>query len=66
MKRFIDLAPHPEVVEEDGEFASNSHDGAFLGILTTTPCECEPPAPQVSVGPEGTEDILSGLNKKPA
>ena len=66
VERVIDLAVLPEVVQEDGQLSSDGDDGAFLGRLAAAFSELQPPAAQVTVGPEGPKDVLGALDQEPA
>src|SRR5689334_12585917 len=63
-ERLVDLAGDPEAVHEDSELAGDGDVGALLGILAASLGELEPPALEVAVGTEGTEDAVGAVDQE--
>lgn len=60
----VDLAGQPEPVKNDSQSPRDANDCALPGVAGTT--IVEPPAAQVTVGTEGTEDVMRTADQQPA
>src|ERR1700759_2326479 len=64
-KRLVNFARHPELVHHHCQFPCNGHDGSFPGILASANHQTLTPAPQITVGAEMAQDVMSTTNQEP-
>jgi len=60
----VDIARDPQAVEEDGQLAGHRHHRSLLGVLASAFGELETPAAQVTIGSEGSEDVLGAADEQ--
>ena len=59
VERIVDLPRDPQPVQEHGELPRHGHRRPFLGILGSPRSYLLPVTPEVRVGAEGTQDVVS-------
>ena len=53
IRGIIDFSGLPQAVEQNSKLPGDTNDGSIFGILASTFCELQAPAPQVAVGSKG-------------
>src|SRR4051812_36070850 len=64
MPRFVYVPAHPELVQQDGQFAGDSRDRPLLCPAAAAPGDREPPSAQIAVRAKGAENVVRTLNEK--
>ena len=60
----VDFASDPQAMKEDGQLAGHRHHRSLLGVLASAFGELETPAAQVTIGSEGSEDVLGAADEQ--
>lgn len=66
MQRFVDLARHPELVQEHGELPSYGDHRPPLAVLAASRGQLQPPPPEPAIGGQRTERVVRALHQQPA
>ena len=57
-ERLVDLAAHPQSMQQDGQLPRHRHYRSFLRILASALGQPQTPAPQITVGSKRPQNVL--------
>src|SRR5579864_7978032 len=64
MQRFVHFSAHPQTMQQYRQLSRRGDDGSFLAALSTALGQLHPPAAQVAVDPERSQNVLRALHQQ--
>src|SRR5438270_25856 len=63
---FVHFSAHPEVMQQHRQLSRGRHDGSLLSVSPATLGQLQAPAPQITVHPEWSQNVLRSLHQQRA
>ena len=61
VQRFVDLSTHPQPMQQYRQLARHRNHRSFLGVLPSSRGELLSPAPQITIFPKGSQNVVRPL-----
>ncbi len=64
VQRFIHVSAHPQVMQQHRQLSRSRNDRSFLSVPPTSLRQLQSPAPEITVDPEWSQNMLSSLHQQ--